>query len=133
MPGAIPVINLRGRKPPYPFMVYVGRAREFAGPDRVDLPAHPLANPFVLTGEDTPAKRRDVLVKYRGWMESLPNLSDLLWEVLVDTEGGRLPLACWCGVWDGVTTDNRPLCHAVEISLRVAQVYGLTHDPKTSW
>jgi hypothetical protein len=81
------VISLRGRWPnkiaPGEF-VYVGRA--WAG-----LEAHPLANPF---------SGPSAVERYSKWLNHHPDRQELLRQLHADTEGGRIPIACWCGDWE---------------------------------
>jgi hypothetical protein len=100
------VISLRGRWPksikPGEF-VYVGRA--FAG-----LEAHPLGNPF--TGPTA-------VERYTAWIQRHPDREELLRELHADTEGGRIPIACWCGDWK---PGEEPIqCHACVLAKLMAE------------
>jgi len=125
VPGLIvPVISLRGLAKPWPWFVYVGREQKYCGNQVVNLPAHPLANPFKIEA-DTQKNRIDSLDKYEKWIDGLknPQRDQWLWETLCDTEGGRIPLACWCGKWNG-WSPVKPLCHAVVIAERIVARFG---------
>jgi hypothetical protein len=114
------LVNLRVKPWPDHF-VYVGR--EFACFEE----SHELANPFPLK-VDTPENRAACLDAYRGWLNSLPDRDERLWRLMHDTEGGRFPIACWCGTWDGETKE-RPLCHgAVLIDEMRKKWVCLPHD-----
>jgi len=61
-----------------------------------------------------PARRSDLacLVSYRAWLDDLPDLDFLLWKLRVQTHDGMIPLACWCGTWNG-RGEPGFVCHAV--------------------
>ncbi len=98
------------------FLVYVGRP--WAG-----LEGHPLTNPFRLSRDgDSPVARVSVLEKYEAWLADHPDRDRLLSELWADTEGGRLPLACWCGDWN---PGDRPLgCHAYILAVELNRRFG---------
>jgi len=69
--------------------VYVGRkGRAGRG--------HALANPFVLKKNATDEERADCIHKYREWLLARPDLAEQLDALRVETDDGKLPLACWC-------------------------------------
>lgn len=113
----IRVIDLRVK--PWPYMVYVGRP--FAG-----LPGHDLANPFALKkGQDTTTHRDLVLRRYREHLAGMKTLEARLWELFCDTEGGRLPLSCWCGMWPQ-KPDLR--CHAVVLAEMLTERFNVKEE-----
>lgn len=91
------VVSLRGRWPKHiqaGEFVYVGRP--FAG-----LEGHPLGNPF---------SGPTALERYANWLARHPDRNELLRQLHADTEGGRIPIACWCGDWQ---PGQPPIqCHA---------------------
>jgi hypothetical protein len=99
------VVTLR-RKPWPDWFVYVGRP--WAG-----LEGSELGNPF--TG---PA----AVARFREWLAGHPKRDAMLWRVLGDSEGGRFPLACWCGDWEPGQTAIE--CHAVAIAQALIERFG---------
>jgi hypothetical protein len=102
---AVRVINIRGLRTDRERaeVVYVGR--RWAGVRRggsrhetrpVVWHAHPLANPFRLSKVADAAERAACLESYRTWLLARPTLDADLAALWKQTQGGRLPLGCWC-------------------------------------
>jgi hypothetical protein len=113
----IRVVNVRELTSPGGFL-YVGR--RVRHPVLGWLGGHPLANPFKVFPTAGAAAKEQCLARYADWLEGqlCTDNGRRCFEVLAKLAGGRdLPLACWCGTWDGLS-EPAPLCHAVVLARR---------------
>lgn len=85
--------------------IYVGRKMPRQG-----LAGHPLGNPF---------RAPDGCAKYVAWLAANPDRDRLLRDLAEQVKKTGLPLACWCGEWDGVSEDH-PSCHAVVLAKAIS-------------
>lgn len=102
-------------------LVYIGRAQP-----RMRLPASPFANPFKLPkGQDTPAKRREVLEEYRAYLLGREDL------VLALPTLRRRILCCWCvdrtiSESDVLDRSAPGVCHGEILIQELIRLYGPT-------
>lgn len=98
------VVNVRGLPPAdRAGVVYVGRrwagvrgVKKKPGDQTVVWPAHELANPFRLPMHASDAERAACIAAYTAWLTARPSLDADLAGLWAATDGGRLPLGCWC-------------------------------------
>jgi len=110
------VVNLRTPGVKSSNFVYVGRANARSG-----LVGHPLASPFTLPKNATAADREDSLAKYGHWFLCHPDRDKLLAQLRLDTDCGRIPMACWCTTAEAGETPI--VCHVQIIANELEKRY----------
>ena len=107
---AVPFWVADVKDPDCPPVVWVGRAWR-------DHPAHPLANPVVLTQAATPAEKAVAVAAYSAWLDGLCSLTAELGALWAACDSGAKPLGCGCGQW--LPGDPPIVCHAHVLAVRL--------------
>lgn len=103
-------------------VIYVGRPLKAYRGASQPLPGHPLANPFFCPRGAPLAQRQECLGKYCAWLDAHPERDRLLADLAETVRRSGLPLACWCCKWSTDDPGEPPVCHAVELALRVKKL-----------
>lgn len=117
------LVNLRWKpwEADHEDLVYVGRYNRWA-----KLPQSKWHNPFkIAKGDDTPAKRRDILEDYRAYLLGREDLVLALPELR-----GKI-LCCWCvdrtiGESDVFDRIAPGVCHGEVLIAELIRLYGMT-------